>query len=119
MNIRLLAKKVWLRQILLLLGIVTITAFISWLVAKSILIGGLISLLPSVYFGLMSFRRTNDKSVISILHNMHRGEVGKFILTSAGFAVAFVALKPFDIIALFLSFCMMMLINVVMLNRLK
>lgn len=117
MNIRLLAKNIWLKQILLLLVIVFVVACFDWLRAKSILIGGLIFLLPSIYSGLMAFRSNTVKSPEVALRNMYRGEVGKFMLTSMGFAVAFVLFKPFDIVVLFSSFIVMMILNLVMLSR--
>lgn len=118
-SIGLLAKKVWLRQLLLLFITVSLVAWFDWLLAKSILIGGLLFLLPSIYFGLMTFRLNSDNLPRLALHNLYRGEVGKFMLTSMGFAVAFVMFKPLDIIALFSSFILMMLINLVMLSCLN
>ncbi len=118
MNISLLAKKVWLRQFLLLFITVGLITGFDWLLGKSVLIGGLLFILPSIYFGLMAFRAGSDKLPKLALHNMYRGEVGKFMLTSIGFAVAFVIFKPLDVVALFSSFIVMMLINLVMLSRL-
>ncbi len=119
MNISLLAKKIWLRQFLLLFITVSFVAWFDWLFAKSILIGGLLFLLPSIYFGLMAFRLKSDKLPKLALHNMYRGEAGKFMLTSMGFAVAFVMFKPLNVVVLFSSFVVMMLINLVMLSRLS
>ena len=118
MNIRQLAKKIWLKQVLLLVVIVVLVTYFDRLLAKSILIGGLIFLLPSVYFGLTVFRSSSNQSKELALHNMYRGEVGKFLLTSIGFALAFVLSQPFNVTVLFLSFIVMTTVNIIMLTRL-
>ncbi len=119
MNIRLLAKKVWLKQASMLFASVFTVAWFDWLTAKSVLIGGLVYLLPSIYFALIALRRRENASAGLILHNMYRGEVGKFLLTSTGFIIAFVLLKPVEIISLFLSFFIMTIIGLVMLSRIN
>ena len=117
MNIRLLAKKVWLKQASMLFASVFTVAWFDWLTAKSVLIGGLVYLLPSIYFALIALRRRENASAGLILHNMYRGEVGKFLLTSTGFIIAFVVLKPVEIISLFLSFFVLTIIGLFMLSR--
>lgn len=118
MNIRQLAKKIWLKQVLLLFVIVALVTYFDQLLAKSILIGGLIFLIPSVYFGLTVFRSSSNQSKELALHNMYRGEVGKFLLTSVGFALVFVLFQPFNIMVLVLSFIVMTILNLIMLTRL-
>ncbi len=116
MNIRLLAKKIWLKQIVLLIVIFIAVAWFNWLYAKSILIGGLIFLLPSIYFGLITFRSGDASSAELLLHNIYRGEFGKFLLTTTGFAIAFALLKPFDVVVLFLTFFIISILNLTMLS---
>ncbi len=117
MNIRLLAKKVWLKLTAMLFVSVAGIAWFDWLTAKSVLIGGLIYLLPTIYFALTALRIHENASAELILQNMYRGEVGKFLLTSTGFIIAFVALKPIEIVSLFLSFFVMTIIGLFMLSR--
>jgi ATP synthase protein I len=116
-NIRLLARKIWLKQMLLLFVIVAAVAWFNALYAKSMLIGGLIFLIPSIYSAVIAFRVSGNGSIELMLHNIYRGEFGKFLLTAAGFSSAFVLLKPFDVIVLFTSFCVMTVMNLVMLSR--
>ena len=116
LKIRLLAKEVWLKQISLLLIIIIVVAYFDRLYAKSILIGGLIFILPSIYFALVTFRSSDTKSVKLLLHNIYRGEFGKFLLTTTCFAIAFVLLKPFNVVVLFSTFFIMTIINSIMLG---
>jgi ATP synthase protein I len=118
-NIRLLAKKVWLRQAAVLLVSVVATAWFDWITAKSVLIGGLIYLLPTIYFALTTLCRQNNRSTELILQNMYRGEAGKFLLTSTGFMIAFIVLKPIEVVSLFLSFFTMTIIGLVMMSRIN
>jgi len=116
-NIKLLAKKVWLRQLLLLVSAALICSWFDKIYAKSILIGGLIFLLPTMYFALLAFRTTSESDKKTGIYNMYRGEMGKFILTSAGFAVTFVALKPIDGLILFSTYLVMTIVNIVLLSN--
>ena len=116
MNIRQLARKVWIKQILILLSVVSVCAWDSWLYAKSVLIGGAIFLLPTIYFALLAFRVEGDSQNSNLL-NIYRGEVGKFVLTTAGFAVAFTILQPVDGRAVFLSYLIMTIIYLVLVGN--
>jgi ATP synthase protein I len=118
-NIRLLAKKVWLKQALVLIASVVVVAWFDWLIAKSLLIGGLIYLLPSISFALMALRGHEKASAGLVLDNMYRGAMGKFLLTSTGFIITFVVLMPINIVSLFLSFFIMTILGLVMSSRIN
>lgn len=94
----------------------SVCAWFNWLYAKSILIGGLIFLVPTIYFGLLTFRSSGEDTRQLDIHNMYRGVVGKFLLTSIGFAGVFIMLKPIDEITLFSSYLIMVILNVKMLS---
>ena len=119
MNIRLLAKKVWLKQASMLCASVVTVAWFDWLTAKSILIGGLIYLLPSMCFALMALRGHEKASAGLVLDNMYRGAIGKFLLTSTGFIITFIVLMPVHIVSLFLSFFIMTILGLVMSSRIN
>jgi ATP synthase protein I len=95
-----------------LTGLLVVTASLWWIdsaVAYSVLIGGLIYWIPNAYFTLYAFRYKGARAASAVLHSIYRGEVGKFVLTAVGFALAFVFVKPLDIISLFLAYVVVML----------
>ena len=62
--------------------------------AYSVLSGGLIAILPQAYFAALAFRWRGARSARAIARSSYAGQVGKFLLSVAGFAAVFVALRP-------------------------
>ncbi|MBK8306034.1 MAG: ATP synthase subunit I [Gammaproteobacteria bacterium] len=56
---------------------------------KSLLIGGLIFLIPQSWFAWRVFRFSGAGAAREVVQGFYRGEAGKFLLTTAGFASAF------------------------------
>ncbi len=81
--------------------------------AKSILIGGLISVLPNAYFARMAFRHRGARAARAVSLSFKRGEAGKFVLTVCLFAVVFSSVPSVNAGALFAGFIGMMLVNLV------
>lgn len=80
-------------------------------VAYSVLLGGLISILPNAYFARLAFRRTGARLASEVVRLFYRGEAGKFLLTTALFAATFVSVKPINVVALFVTFGLVTLMN--------
>jgi len=80
--------------------------------AYSLLCGGLISILPQAYFASLAFRRRGARSAMAIARSGYAGEVGKFILSIAGFAVVFATLRPIDGLAVFAAYLAMLAIQI-------
>ena len=80
--------------------------------AYSVLSGGLIAILPQAYFAALSFRWRGGRSARAIARSSYAGQVGKFLLSVAGFAAVFVALRPIDAPAVFAGYLLMLVIQI-------
>lgn len=79
--------------------------------AWSILLGGLIFLLPQAWFGWRAFRARGAVAARDVAQGFYRAEAGKFLLVSAGFALAFTVAGPVDAVWLIVAFAVMLLLN--------
>ena len=90
------------------LCLILLTAIVSYrfyiVICYSVLLGGLIFLVPNIYFAICSFRRNDESTGSTILRNFYKGEAGKFLLSSIGFAVAFTLVSPINGLALFATY---------------
>jgi ATP synthase protein I len=80
--------------------------------AYSVLSGGLIAIVPQAYFAALVFRRRGARSARAIARSSYAGQVGKFLLSIAGFAAVFVALRPIDALAVFAGYLAMLAIQI-------
>jgi ATP synthase protein I len=80
--------------------------------AYSVLSGGLIAILPQAYFAALTFRWRGARSARAIARSSYAGQVGKFLLSVAGFAAVFVALRPIDAPAVFAGYLAMLVIQI-------
>ena len=80
--------------------------------AYSVLSGGLIAVIPQAYFAALAFRWRGARSASAIARSSYAGEVGKFILSIAGFAVVFAAVRPIDGLAVFAGYLVMLAIQI-------
>ncbi len=80
--------------------------------AYSVLSGGLIAILPQAYFAALTFRWRGARSARAIARSSYAGQVGKFLLSVAGFAAVFVALRPIDAPAVFAGYLVMLVIQI-------
>ncbi len=81
--------------------------------AYSALCGGLVAIAPQAYFAALAFRRRGANAARSIARSGYAGEVGKFMLSAAGFAVVFAAVRPIDAPAVFGGFLGMLAVQIV------
>lgn len=80
--------------------------------AYSVFSGGLIAILPQAYFAALTFRWRGARSARAIARSSYAGQVGKFLLSVAGFAAVFVALRPIDAPAVFAGYLAMLVIQI-------
>ena len=85
-------RPIW--RVLLLEAVLLGAAVIAaWMVdpamARAIAMGGLVFLLPQAWFAERVFRRQGARIAQEVTQAFYRAEAGKFLLTAAGFAVAF------------------------------
>jgi ATP synthase protein I len=80
--------------------------------AYSLLSGGLIAIVPQAYFAARVFRLTGAKSAKAIARASYSGEIGKFVLTTAGFAAVFAIISPIDGLSVFIGYMIMLAIQI-------
>ena len=80
--------------------------------AYSVCCGGLVAVLPQAYFALLAFRWRGARSARAMARSGYAGEVGKFLLSAAGFALVFAWLRPVDAPAVFAGYLAMLAIQI-------
>ena len=99
--------KVCLIQLSILLPMSVIGWWSSATVSYSLLLGGLLQIVPSAYFAYFAFRVIGAAHANFALQQIYRGEMGKFTLTLVGFGLVFLLVKPLHSVALFSAFVAM------------
>ncbi len=104
--------RITLAQLALLVPICLVTAVFDKVIAYSMLSGGLIAIVPQAWFATVAFRRRGARSARAIARSSYAGEVGKFLLSVAGFAAVFAAVRPIDGLAVFVGYLAMLAIQI-------
>jgi ATP synthase protein I len=86
--------------------------FENQVLAYSAVLGGLTAILPQAYFAARVFRHRGAKSAKQIAQSSYAGEVGKFVLTVAGFAAIFAGVRPIEAWIIFAAYGLMLVIQV-------
>jgi ATP synthase protein I len=99
------------------LAVLVPLALSTWLIgnevtAYSVLCGALIAIVPQAYFARLAFRHSGARSARAIARSGYAGEIGKFFLSIAGFAVVFATLRPIDGLAVFAGYLVMLAIQI-------
>ena len=104
-------KKVALYQLALLLP--ASAALLGWnmQIAYSVMLGGLIQIVPQAWFARQAFRFAGARLVHSIVSSMYWGETGKVVLSAVLFTATFLLVSPLNVGALFSSFVVMILVQ--------
>ncbi len=82
-------------------------------VAWSLAAGGLIAIIPQAYFARLAFRWRGAKSARAVARSSYAGEIGKFMLSVAGFAVVFATVRPISGLAVFAGYLAMLAIQII------
>lgn len=99
----------------LLLAVLALTQ--DRVLAYSVLLGGLISLVPNAGFASLVFRRSGARAMGAVVRNAFVGELLKLVAIGAGFALVFVLVDPLHVIGLFTGFVLVHLAGLVALIR--
>lgn len=75
--------------------------------------GGLIAVVAQAYFAAQAFRWRGAGSARAIAQSSYTGEIGKFVLSVAGFAVVFSTVRPIDGLAVFAGYLAMLFIQII------
>ncbi len=104
--------RITLAQLAALVPICLLLLVFDKVCAYSALSGGLIAIVPQAYFAALAFRWRGAQSAKAIARSSYAGEVGKFVLSVAGFAVVFATLRPIDGLAVFAGYLAMLAIQI-------
>lgn len=98
-------NRVMLQQLAILLILVALAqVFLGTVVAYSILLGGLLSIVPSAYFAYKVTRHRGARATERIMRSAYSAEIMKLALTGAGFALVFTQVEPLHVAGLFCGF---------------
>lgn len=103
--------KIFTLLALLLLVITSVVSLFDFVLAYSCLLGGLIFILPHLYFAAKVFRYSGAQMASQVAQSFYRAETGKFVLSLVLFAVVFSVVKPLNIVALFLTYLLLTVTN--------
>lgn len=99
--------------LLIQLSLALLAGAVGWLwkgpaAGYSALLGGMIALLPNVYFTYKAFRYFGARSIRAIAQSMWSGEMGKLFLTAALFALVFAGVERLNVAALFVGYVLVL-----------
>ena len=99
---------------LALLGLTSlILAVNDQVVAYSFGSGGLVAVVPQAWFASRAFRRRGVTAARAIARSSYAGEIGKFFLSVAGFAVVFAMVRPISGLAVFAGYLAMLAVQII------
>jgi len=81
--------------------------------ALSAALGGLILIVPNAWFASRVFRRDSRALAQRTSQRLYAAEVGKFMLSAAGFALVFVMVRPIVGWAVFAGYGVMLVFQVI------
>ena len=87
--------------------------FFESLTAFSALFGGLAYIIPNAWFVRSAYRVNEQPSPQAILTRFYIGEAGKLVLTCIIFALCFLLVRNLNVVAMFLTFVVMIIVNLV------
>lgn len=86
-------------------------------IGVSILLGGLIQLIPQAWFTWQAFKYAGANHASAIVRSMYRGEAGKLVLTACGFTVVYSVMDNVNAIALMGAFITMLGVQILLLAK--
>lgn len=101
--------------VLLLTGIGL--SFWKWSIAVAVVVGGMIAIIPHLYFTIFAFRFMGARATQDIARSFYRGETGKFVLTLVGFACVFTGRPEINPVGLFSGYLAMLVLQIGLVGR--
>ncbi|MGH1373055.1 MAG: ATP synthase subunit I [Cellvibrionaceae bacterium] len=92
-------------------------SFWKWSIAVAVVIGGVIAIIPHLYFTVFAFRFMGARASQDIARSFYRGETGKFVLTLVGFACVFTGRPDIDPLGLFGGYLTMIVLQIGLVGR--
>jgi len=91
-------------QLVTTIAMFAVSLIFDFTIAYSSLTGGLIATLANAWFALKVFRLKPTINPEVLLTTFYVGEIYKFIFTGAMFVMAFVLIKPLNVVALLVTY---------------
>jgi len=110
-------SKVPVYQLAVLLPVSTMLLLLDKVLASSVLVGGLIQIVPQAWFARQAFKYSGANQASLVVRTMYRGETGKVVLTAALMAVVFLLCKQWNFFMLFTAFIVMIPLQVMFTKR--
>lgn len=104
--------RITLAQLALLVSLSFFLLAFDKVCAYSVLSGGLVAVVPQAYFAVLAFRWRGAQSARAVARSSYAGELGKFLLSVAGFALVFAVLRPINGPAVFAGYLVMLIIQI-------
>ena len=92
------ARRFILAQLITTIVLSVTLLIYDFTVAYSALAGGLIATLANAWFAIKVFRIKPEETPETVLAMFYIGETGKFVFTAAMFVIAFVLIKPLNVV---------------------
>jgi ATP synthase protein I len=105
--------RITLAQLAFLVPLCLLLAAFDKVCAYSVACGGLIAVVPQAWFATQAFRKRGARSATAIARRSYAAEVGKFLLSVAGFGVVFALVRPIDGLAVFIGYLVMLAIQII------
>ena len=102
--------KIVMAQLAATLLAVLVVAWVDWVAAYSIGLGGMVALGPGAFMGWRMGYQVSSSG--QALRSLVMGQVGKLGITVAMFAMVFVWVKPLNVLMFFLAMVLIMLVNI-------
>lgn len=109
--------KIPAKQLLLLLIAGAIGGIFDSVLAYSIVVGGLIAIIPQCYLMICAFRYQGARAGKEITKGFYRGESGKFVFTLVGFATTFLFLPWLNTVMVFGGYIAMLIVQIWLTSR--
>jgi ATP synthase protein I len=104
--------RITMAQVVLLAPMSVALAYWDRAWALSVFCGGLVAVVPQAWFATRTFRYRGARSARAVARAGYAGEVGKFLLSAAGFAAVFILLRPVAGAAVFAGYLLMLAIQI-------
>jgi ATP synthase protein I len=107
------AYRITIAQVVILLA--SWTSLLLWdaQVATSFVLGGLIAIVPNAWFALGVFRWRGASVAQQAVKAGYAAEIGKFLLSIAGFALVFAMIRPIVAWAVFAGYVAMLVVQII------
>jgi ATP synthase protein I len=102
-------KRIFLQQAVLILCVSVACLLLGVIQAYSALLGGLLYLIPNLYFAWRAFSSQDADNAHRIVIRMYASEIGKMMLAVALFSATFMLVQPLSPFPLFGTFILLQL----------